>query len=74
MQLSETVVLPSAIVAPKNMCFIRISPVPEELLLDGCFRGEDPTIFIRGKLVYLQFELFCLQLSFSAYSPLRCSL
>ena len=24
-----------------------------------------------GKLVYLQLELFCLQLSFFAYSPLR---
>ena len=25
----------------------------------------------RGKLVYLQLELFCLQVSFFAYSPLR---
>ena len=28
----------------------------------------------RGKLFYLQLELFCLQLSFFAYSPLRCML
>ena len=45
-------------------------------------RQRSPTIFCRGarpkhyhkywgKLFYLQLELFCLQLSFFAYSPLR---
>ena len=31
-------------------------------------------IFCRGKLCHLQLEFFCLQLSFFAYSPLRCFL
>ena len=33
-----------------------------------------PDLLYRGKLFYLQLELFCLQLSFFAYSPLRRSL
>ena len=40
--------------------------------------GPNPPFFFffrgGGKLVYLQLELFYLQLSFFAYSPLRCFL
>ena len=42
------------------------SPNLSKLCSEDCFS--------RGKIVYLQLERFCLQLSFSAYSPCKCLL
>ena len=50
---------PRAIPPAPSSPLVSLSPV----LCPGGRKG--------GKLVYLQLELFCLQLSFFAYSPLR---